>query len=140
MGLGLGWQQPPASRYGWTHVYCNDAIRLIRKKARGIIHVDNAASREDTPALLGRKQGNGLVDPIVQVRRRRMAPMLVPGHDCRRVVLIIEMPGTIGVSEHAIGVIHEVLWRREVYLGPILASIIANNGSARGHRRAIRRS
>ena len=38
-----------------------------------------------------------------------MAPMLVAGDNAGGVVLVVQMPGTVCINEHAIGIVHEVL-------------------------------
>jgi hypothetical protein len=38
-----------------------------------------------------------------------MAPMLVASNDAGGIVLIVQMPGTVCINEHAIGIVHEIL-------------------------------
>jgi hypothetical protein len=38
-----------------------------------------------------------------------MTPMLVSSNNAGGVVLVVQMPGTVCVYEHAIGIVHEVL-------------------------------
>jgi len=38
-----------------------------------------------------------------------MTPMLVSSDDSGSVILVVKMPGTVGIDEHAIGIVHEVL-------------------------------
>jgi hypothetical protein len=38
-----------------------------------------------------------------------VAPVLVASNDAGGVVLVVQMPGTICINEHAIGIVHEVL-------------------------------
>ena len=38
-----------------------------------------------------------------------MTPMLVSSDDAGGIVLVVQMPGTVCVNEHAVGIVHEVL-------------------------------
>ena len=38
-----------------------------------------------------------------------MTPVLVSSNDACGVVLVVQMPGTVCIDEHAIGIVHEVL-------------------------------
>jgi len=38
-----------------------------------------------------------------------MTPVLVTSNDARGVVLVVQMPSTVRIDEHAIGIVHEVL-------------------------------
>ena len=38
-----------------------------------------------------------------------MTPVLVTSNDARSIVLVVQVPGSIGVDEHAIGIVHEIL-------------------------------
>lgn len=38
-----------------------------------------------------------------------MAPVLVACDNTGGVVLVVQVPGSIGVDEHAIGIVHEIL-------------------------------
>ena len=53
---------------------------------------------------------------------------------CRRsgevLTLVVQVVGTTGIQEHAIGIVHEMLRGREVYLGPQRAAIVAGDGCA----------
>lgn len=56
-----------------------------------------------------------------------MAPMLVTRDYISGIILIVQMPKTISIAEHAIGVIHEMLGRRKVNLRTVCAIVIACN-------------
>lgn len=67
-----------------------------------------------------------------------LTPMLVPCYSRRRVVLVVEMPKALCVSEEAIRIIHEVSRRAEVHSRPVHASVIARDGlGGRDTRREV---
>lgn len=66
----------------------NDTISLIGEESRSVVGINNDRSGEDV--LLGglREDGDGLVCPAIQIPRRCMTPMLIAGHDVRRIVCL----------------------------------------------------
>lgn len=120
---------------GRTYVDGNDSILLVRKEATCVIGVRHGAPGKDKGVFLRRKKSDRLVDPMIQVIRCRMAPVLVTSDIGRRVVLVVEMPSAVSITEHAIGVIHKMLWGREVNLRPISSSIVSSNGHTGRHIR-----
>lgn len=118
---------------GWTYVDGNYAVVLVREETRRVVGVDHGAAREDKRVLVRREQRNGLIDPVVQVVRRSVAPVLVARHVGCRVVLVVQVPSAVGVAEHAIGVVHEALRRRVVHLRPVASVVVSRHRLARGH-------
>lgn len=81
-------------------------------------------------SLVHRDSPSYLVGPVIQVVGRGMTPMLVASNEAGWVVLVIQMPCPVGVDEHAVGIIHEMLRRGEVHLGSVPSVIVADNGSS----------
>jgi hypothetical protein len=40
-----------------------------------------------------------------------MTPVLVTSNDASGIILVVQVPGTVCIDEHAIGIVHEVLRR-----------------------------
>lgn len=38
-----------------------------------------------------------------------MAPVLISSNNAGGIVLVVQMPGTVCIDKHAIGIVHEVL-------------------------------
>lgn len=121
----------PAQEHLWsrylTYINGNDSILLIRKETACVIGISHGAPRKDKSVFFRREKRDRLVDPMIQVIRRRMTPVLVTGDIGGWVVLVVEMPSAVSVPEHAIRIIHKMLWWREVNLRPISASIVSCN-------------
>lgn len=64
----------------------HDAVRLVGEKAGGVVDVDDGAAGENAFTLRTGVDGDGLVDPMVEVFGGGMTPMLVARYDAGRVV------------------------------------------------------
>ena len=55
----------------------NDAVGLVREEARGVVDIHDGGPAEDLCVVGRREDSDGLIDPVVEVGTRRVAPVLV---------------------------------------------------------------
>ena len=103
----------------------DDAVGLVGEESGGVVGIDDGGTGEDALAFCTGVDGNGLIGPVVEILGGGMAPVLIAGDDSGWVIwyqgsgwrlediwfksgkaftLIVEMVGSFGVKEHAIGI------------------------------------
>lgn len=94
------------SGQGAKGVDCYNAVGGVREEAGGVVGVDDGGTAEDTFGGGGGGDGDWLIGPAEHVSRGCVAPMLVTGHICGRVVLMEVVNGCDLIGASPFGYLH----------------------------------